>query len=123
MTSIWGPIVLALTLLIPVIAVVVGVRLALRNHAEGDGWREALAERLLSLRIHRMLEHLGIDRRRYLCRVRGDKIRFHLGRCAVCADLEACDACLESGEPADDYGFCPNHDDLIEVLQRLTVEE
>jgi len=81
-------------------------------------YRGELSARAKALRIHRMLEHLGIGLPRYLGRARSIDVEKHLLRCACCEDTQVCDAYLERGENADPTTFCTNFQELVKFQRR-----
>jgi len=88
----------------------------LRNLAFGRRFRSDLAERMSKLRIHKMLEHLGRDRTEYLHNLPIVKIENQLRACENCAATDTCDDVLDNGHPVPDFDFCPNHPDLLQVV-------
>jgi len=76
-------------------------------------YRRELSTRAKALRIHRMLERLGIGLPRYLKRAPSIDVESHLLKCASCEDTETCDAYLERGDNADPTTFCTNFQELV----------
>ncbi len=75
-------------------------------------YREELMDRAKALRIHRMLERLGISLPRYVKRTPSIDVEKHLVNCGCCADTDACDDYLERGKDMDPNTFCPNFQEL-----------
>jgi hypothetical protein len=84
-----------------------------RNLREGLKFRRELGARVGSLRLHKMLARLGIDRTAYLHGVRVAETETHMAKCESCPTQAQCDQEL-AAEPADrpDYSFCPNEESL-----------
>ena len=98
-------------------ALTVGVPLALlRNMARGAQFREDLDQQVRRLRLSKMLEYLGIDRRRYLHDQPVVQIREHIHRCEACETTDVCDQIIETpGREGADIGFCPNAESLTKM--------
>lgn len=76
-------------------------------------YRQELSAKVKALRIHGMLERLGIGLPRYLRRAQSIDVETHLLRCACCEDTQTCDAYLERGENVDPTTFCTNFQELV----------
>ena len=107
------------TLLTPllIVLVLVGFGLALvaaiqRNVAVGNQFRQALRARLEGLRLHRMLNALGIDPERYLHTTPVTDIDRQMRRCTDCEDQGTCAQDIEAGHPERAEGYCPNYPEL-----------
>ncbi len=75
-------------------------------------YRRELTERAESLRIHRMLERLGVSLPGYVKRTPSIDVEKHLVKCGCCADTDACDDYLAGGKNMDPNTFCPNFQEL-----------
>ncbi len=75
-------------------------------------YRRELTERAKSLRMHRMLNRLGVSLPGYVKRTPTIDVEKHLVRCGCCPDTDACDDYLERGRNMDPDTFCPNFQDL-----------
>ena len=75
-------------------------------------YRRELTDRAKALRIHRMLERLGVSLPGYMKRTPSIDVEKHLVKCGCCADTDACDDYLERGKDTDPNAFCPNFQDL-----------
>jgi len=108
--SLLGVLVLAVLLL----ALALGLSFAvLRNMGRGEAYRRDLAMQLSRLRLSKMLDHLGLERERYLHRQRVVHIDAHMRRCEACEATDACDRTIaEPGREGADLGFCPNASSL-----------
>ena len=81
-------------------------------------YRQGLRQRIGDLRIHRMLESLGISRRRYLRKALIAEVETHLSRCQQCPNIPECDAALEQGDTSNGDAFCPNFRELARFSRR-----
>jgi hypothetical protein len=108
--SLLGVLVLAAALL----ALAVGLPFAvLRNMGRGEAYRRDLAAQVSRLRLSKMLDHLGLERERYLHRQRVADIHTHMRRCEACEATDTCDRTIaEPGRKDADLGFCPNASSL-----------
>jgi len=87
------------------------------NFKIGRKYREKLAQRLNSLRIHKMLAALGIDSAEYLHKEQVHEINSHLSRCASCDNTEKCDEELEAGKvEVGNISYCNNEESLQKIL-------
>ncbi len=75
-------------------------------------YRRELTERAKTLRIHRMLERLGVSLTGYVKRTPSIDVEKHLVNCGCCPDTDTCDDYLERGKDTDPNAFCPNFQDL-----------
>lgn len=76
-------------------------------------YRQHLRLRINGLRIHRMLESLGISTRRYMRKAYASEVETHLSRCRQCANTAECDAALGKGSTSGADAFCPNYHALV----------
>jgi Family of unknown function (DUF6455) len=113
--------VLVLTLVLFLVLLAVAI---VFNFRSGMKYRTALAERLDSLRLGRMLAALGIDIDSYLSSERVVDIHQHMQRCSDCSNIGPCDAGLVDGSiNPDSIGFCNNEQSLRELVQRKSGEK
>jgi len=83
-------------------------------------FQQAFERRVRSLRLHRMLRGLGIDTSRYMHRVHVDVLEEQVHRCETCSSKQVCDEHFDAGKAAaDSEAFCPNHQSLAAVRQRM----
>jgi hypothetical protein len=103
--------------------VLLAVAIVFNFHA-GMKYRTALAERLNTLRLGRMLGALGIDIDAYLARERVVDIHRQMQRCSECNNIAPCDAGLADGTlQPDNIEFCNNEQALQEMVRRKTSQE
>ena len=81
-------------------------------------YRQGLRQRIASLRIHRMLEALGVSRRSYMSKAAFSEVETHLDRCQQCPNTPECDAALEQGDTSNGEAFCPNFRKLVKFSRR-----
>jgi hypothetical protein len=72
-----------------------------------------------SLRLNKMLEHLGASLDAYVKHVPTLDIERHIQRCQGCKNLRQCDACLRDRRYVADMHFCPNYDSLLQFGRRI----
>ena len=80
-------------------------------------YRRDVNQRMDKLRIHKMLDKLGINRSRYFSAIKPATTEQHLFICERCPKPDTCDQYLEDDGAADPASFCPNHTDF-EKLKR-----
>ena len=81
-------------------------------------YRLGLRERINDLRIHRMLESLGVSRNRYMRKALITEVETHLHRCQQCPNIPECDAALEKADTSSGDAFCPNYRELAKFVPR-----
>ena len=81
-------------------------------------FRHSQRQRFDHLRIRRMLESLGVNRRRYMRRALIAEVETHLNRCQECPNTPECDAALANGDTSDGDAFCPNFRELVKFSPR-----
>lgn len=89
----------------------------LHNLREGKAFRHQLARRLEQLRLHRLMELMGLSTGQYLHRERIVDVERHLRACASCTQTSRCDQILDRAEPEAVADFCANYDEL-DALRR-----
>ena len=87
--------------------------LTLRRRARINKELEERHQSLKQLRLYKMLEHIGVDQRAYLRKVPRPLVEQQMSRCARCAAVDLCDACLRDGRCLVDMHFCPNYASLM----------
>ena len=75
---------------------------------------EVLLNRVMRLRLYKMLKFLGADHDEYLRAVPATDINQQIHRCSHCKALDICDSCLRDGKKLGNMDFCPNHKSLTE---------
>jgi hypothetical protein len=83
-----------------------------RNMREGERFRDRLADRLVALRLERLMGLLGLDPNQYLHSERIVDVERHLRNCAGCPETERCDQALAQEKPDAIADTCPNYEDL-----------
>ena len=84
-----------------------------KSSRQGETFYQNLLERIKPLRMHKMLQALGVDEKEYTRGNQVNEIEMHMNRCQACGNTEQCDSELESRviKHADQY--CPNNEDLL----------
>lgn len=72
-----------------------------------------LVRRFCALRIQKMLETLGVSKRRYMAKALTVEVEKHLLNCQHCSNTEVCDRALEKGDVSGGEEFCPNFKELV----------
>ncbi len=115
------------TLLILLISLVTGSCLVVTHF-----WRKAkqrqqdyqeLRQRVIRLRLYKMLTHLGASLDDYIRKVPSSDIEKHIRNCSQCAQLETCDACLRDGRNILDMNFCSNYGLLIAHSKTIAADK
>jgi hypothetical protein len=70
---------------------------------------QKLRQRVIRLRLFKMLTHLGVNLDDYIHKVPSSDIEKHIFNCTQCAQFETCDTCLRDGRIILDMNFCPNY--------------
>ena len=84
----------------------------------GETFYQKLTGRIGELRMHNMLQALGINEKEYTRNNQVNEIEMHINRCKNCGNTEQCDTELESGEIKHADQYCPNNEDLLRSVQR-----
>ena len=79
--------------------------------------RRAVSGRLSMFRIGRMLQRLGISRRRFLGSQSRIRVEKQLFICEHCPDTETCDQYLDEGREIDERTFCPNYREFSDLMK------
>lgn len=82
-----------------------------------------LVRRFCALRIHRMLETLGVSERRYMAKARHVEVERHLANCQQCPNTGTCDRALRQGDVSAGEEFCPNFRELVRFRRRHRAAE
>ena len=77
-----------------------------------------VVQRFNALRIHKMLETLGVSRRRYMGSALSVEVEKHLQRCGHCPNTDACDRILREGDLSKANDICPNFEELVRYRPR-----
>ncbi len=93
------------------------------NFRWGLMFRRRFAERIRSLRLSKMLAHLGVNQAEYLHSRPVSDIEMHMRRCNACDNKGECDDKLEGEAPTDNYDFCPNEPSLRESIPARDLNE
>lgn len=88
-------------------------RSIMNSSKQGVKFRENLLARVQSVRMHKMLQALGINHQQYAYSHRVSDIEKHIDRCTHCANTEQCDSELASGAIKHAESYCPNNSDLL----------
>ncbi|MCK5361023.1 MAG: hypothetical protein KAJ95_10380 [Gammaproteobacteria bacterium] len=84
-----------------------------KSSQQGETFYQKLTDRIGQLRMHKMLQALGINEKEYTRSNQVNEIEMHINRCRDCGNTEQCDAELESGEVKHADQYCPNNEDLL----------
>lgn len=88
-------------------------RSIMKSSQQGETFYQNLIERIKPLRMHKMLQALGVDEKQYTRGNPVNEIEVHMERCQQCSNTEQCDSELESGEIKHADQYCPNNEDLL----------
>ncbi len=96
-----------------------------RNLKAGHTYRKKLAQKIEALPMGRMLERLGIDEYRLLHEKDGVHLHEEIQRCASCDAKQTCEEVVETHQhlAPDDIDFCPNRDELADVLKAQAIDK
>ena len=75
--------------------------------ADREKYYARLKQRLGRLRLFKMLAYLGADVDVYVRTVPAQELDVEMQRCARCAAVKTCDACLRDNKRIADMNFCP----------------
>jgi len=87
-------------------------RLLLRSKKK-ERAQEVLLQRVMRLRLYKMLKFVGVDQSEYLEVVPTADINRQIHRCSHCNALDICDGCLRDGKWIENLSFCPNHKSIL----------
>lgn len=84
--------------------------LAARKHAHSY---DVMLNRLMHVRLHKMLQYLGANEDEYLRTIPAADINKEIYRCSKCKTQDICDRSLRDGKLIVNMSFCPNYKSLI----------
>ena len=90
-------------------------RSIMRSCQQGEAYYQTLISRIKPLRMHRMLQALGIETGKYARGHPVNEIEMHMQRCQRCSNTEQCDSELASGSVQHAEEYCPNNSDLLDT--------
>ncbi|MCB1876656.1 MAG: hypothetical protein KDH88_11845 [Chromatiales bacterium] len=98
----------------------VAVRMSMaigQNLQQGMAFREALALRMKSLRLEKMLGAIGVDSNRYLHTEPVTDIARQMHNCQGCKATDTCDSALQARPSLslNEIEFCPNQPALVRI--------
>ncbi|MFW2440617.1 MAG: DUF6455 family protein [Arenicellales bacterium] len=94
--------------------VLIGLFRSIKHSSQqGETFYQSLISRIKHLRMHKMLQALGIDTGNYARGHQVTEIEMHMKRCRECSSTKQCDAELSSGETINAEEYCPNNKDLL----------
>ena len=89
------------------------------NMKTGERYRSMLANKLVNLRLNKMLGALGVDVNTYLHNESIVDIQNQMARCTECENTDQCDDRLSNNEiAAADIDFCNNEKELQEIVRK-----
>ena len=101
------------------IVITIGLfRAVTKSSQQGETFYQKLSERIGQLRMHRMLQALGINEKEYTRSNQVNEIEMHINRCKDCGNTEQCDSELEGGEIKHADQYCPNNEDLLRSVHK-----
>ncbi len=96
------------------IFIVIGLfRSIMKSSQQGETFYQNLIERIKLLRMHKMLQALGVDEKQYARSNSVNEIEKHMERCRQCVNTKQCDSELESRKIKHADQYCPNNEDLL----------
>ena len=104
------------------IFIIIGLfRSIMKSSRQGETFYQNLIDRIEQLRMHKMLQALGIDEKEYTHSNQVNEIEMHMNRCQECSNTEQCDSELENGEIKHADQYCPNNEDLLNAAAKSSV--
>lgn len=101
------------------IAITIGLLHAItKSSRQGETFYKNITDRIGQLRMHKMLQVLGINEKEYTRSNQVNEIEMHMKRCKDCGNTEQCDSEMESGEITQADQYCPNNEDLLRSLHK-----
>ena len=88
-------------------------RSIMKSSQQGETFYRNLTDRIKQLRMHRMLQALGVGEKEYALAHPVSDIEMHMDRCRQCSNTEQCDSELATGEVKQAEEYCPNNKDLL----------
>ena len=96
--------------------IIIGLfRSIMKSSRQGETFYQNLLERIKKLRMHRMLQALGVNEKDYALAHPVSEIEMHMNRCQQCSNTEICDSELAKGEVKQAEEYCPNNKDLLQT--------
>jgi hypothetical protein len=96
--------------------IIIGLfRSIMKSSQQGETFYQNLLERIKKLRMHRMLQTLGVNEKDYALAHPVSEIEMHMNRCRQCSNTEICDSELAKGEVNQAEQYCPNNKDLLQT--------
>ena len=108
-----GTLIVIFFILLTIIITIGLFRSITKSSQQGDTFYQNLLERIKQLRMHKMLQALGVDEKEYTRGNQVNEIEMHMNRCQECGNTEQCDAELKIGEIKHADQYCPNNEDLL----------
>lgn len=93
-------------------------RSIMHSSKQGEIYYQKLNDRIKPLRMHKMLQALGIDDQEYTRSNPVNEIEMHMNRCQECSNTEQCDTELETGKVTHADQYCPNNEALINTAAK-----
>lgn len=116
--SIIQTLIIAFFILLSVVIIIGLFRSITKSSQQGENFYQNLLEQIKQLRMHKMLQVLGVDEKEYTRGNQVNEIEMHMNRCQECGNTEQCDAELESGEIKHADQYCPNNEDLLNSAKK-----
>ncbi len=89
-----------------------------KSSQQGETFYQKLTDRIGQLRMHKMLQALGINEKEYTRSNQVNEIEMHINRCRDCGNTEQCDAELESGEVKHADQYYPTNYDVLRAAHK-----
>lgn len=105
--------VLAICVVVAGVSLVWMIACVFRFQRQMRAYQRDLAARAWPLRIHKMLNRLGIGLPCYLRKASPIEVEKHLLVCEHCTTTHICDEYLKQGKTIDERSFCPNARELM----------
>ena len=113
-----GTLIVIFFILLTIIITIGLFRSITKSSQQGENFYQNLLERIKQLRMHKMLQALGVDEKEYTRGNPVNEIEMHMNRCQECGNTEQCDAELEIGKIKHAYQYCPNNEDLLNSVAK-----
>ncbi len=95
--------------------VIIGLfRSIMHSSQQGETFYQNLISRIKLLRMHKMMETLGVSPSSYAHGHPVNEIEMHMKRCQECSHTEQCDKELATGEATHAGKYCPNNRELLD---------
>jgi len=97
--------------------VIIGLFRSIKHSSQqGETFYQSLVSRIKLLRMHKMLQALGIETGNYARGHQVNEIEMHMKRCRQCSNTKQCDEELSAGEITNADEYCPNNKDMLDTL-------